>query len=82
MGEPMVQVSDLARLLADTAQAGWRRPLSVVRCSYRLMADSWDIVEADGTRIAIVGELPDARLIVGALEYVLDSLATTESRSS
>lgn len=61
----------LSQAIAATADAGWQMPLSVSRSTAPGHRDAFDVEEADGTRVAIVGTQADACLIAAALNYVL-----------
>lgn len=70
--------SAVADALAGTAPAGWRLPLSTASCTQPGYMDCWDLNEADGTRIAIIGAAQDARLICVLLNEFLTPASTVE----
>jgi len=65
-----MKTDELRRAVRATHEAGWRRPLRLVPSTR--IPDGRDLVESDGTRVAIVGPVPDAELIRCALEHVLE----------
>lgn len=71
--EARVRAVDTVRA---TEVAGWSLPLRVVSSGLRYsLGESYDVLEADGTRVAIVAKEPDGDLVAAALTFVLE-LAT------
>lgn len=52
---------------AFTSKAGWETPMRVERCTMPGYRDAYDVNEADGTRVAIVGHHQDAVLIASLI---------------
>lgn len=64
-------MSALAAAIEATQSAGWQLPVSVQPCTWRGFTAEWEVIEADDTRICIVGTRQDADLIAAALNHVL-----------
>lgn len=71
MVHPAELTPALSAAIERTRTAGWDLPMRVDPCTQPGYLDAWDLNEADGTRVAIVGNEEDADLIAAALNFIL-----------
>lgn len=67
----MTTRDEVAAAIMASRVAGWQLPTRYQPSTQPGYRDSFDVVEADGTRVAIVGQELDAKVIVTALNWVL-----------